>query len=144
LEGRLSDSSLASWQVGCLLLLFFVFLQYLLDAVPAYAFSRLGLDRGLLTVALWILPVGAAYLASRYSSKYGWLLGLSYSLMLPVFAVVIHSVFIALGVNVDFRGPAGLTVVFQVYFVLGGLASIVGTLVGRIQISRKNSRDDRR
>lgn len=109
-----------------------MFLQHLLDAIPAYVFSRLGVDRGLLALALWILPVGAAYGASRYSNKHGWLLGLSYALLLPVLAVVVHYCFITLGVNVDFRGFAGLTVVFQVYFVLGGIASIVGTLVGRM------------
>jgi len=136
LENRFSRNSIAWWQIGCLLLLLFVFLQHLLDATPAYVLVRLRVDRGLLALALWILPVGAAYVASHYSSKHGWLLGLSYAFLLPVFAVVVHYSFIVLGVNVDFRGSAGLMVVFQVYFVLGSIATIVGTLVGRMSASQ--------
>ena len=119
-----------AWQFGCLLLIAFVFLGHLFDVIPMYAFERLGMNRDVLTIVIWVLPLFAAFVASRYSERHGWLLGMSYAILLPVLGCLALIVSNQLGQPTDFAGEKGIKVAFKIYFVIGAATSLIGTLAG--------------
>lgn len=121
-----------AWPIGVCLVIAFAILGELAAMFGDYVFHRLGLNRDIVLSALWILPLAAAYIATRYSPDRKLLAGLSFLLVVPLVGTLSHVVHGALGGTVDFEGLSGGRIVFGIYLVIGGLVVIVGTILGLV------------
>ena len=119
-----------AWTIGVLLLLIAVVLGELSVLFDDYVFRRIGINRNYLLVFLWLFPLGAAFIASCYSSKYKIVAGLSYALIFPLLAAIGHFISSEMGGAIDFIGVSGAIVYFKINFVIGMFFIMVGTFVG--------------
>lgn len=118
------------WAIGVALVVAFAILGEVAVIFSDYVFHRLGLNRDLVLGGLWILPLAASYVATRYSADRKLLAGLSFLLVVPLIGTLAHLVSGALGANVDFEGFSGGRIVFGLYLVIGGLVVVIGTILG--------------
>ena len=125
-----------AWAVGVALVVAFAILGELAIVFGDYVFHRLGANRNIVLGALWILPLAASFIATRYSGKWKLLAGLSFLLVVPLLGVVAHLLSGALGANVDFDGLAGGRIVFAIYLVVGSLAVTTGTILGLLPVGQ--------
>lgn len=130
------------WQLGFLVILLFVLIGELSVIFDDYVFYRVGVNRNVFLFVLWILPAGAAFIASYFSRRYKLLSGLSYAIVLPILGATAHYVSGQLGAPTDFAGLRGAFIVFKIHFVLGAIAASVGTTLGLL-LSRKRSSQHR-
>jgi hypothetical protein len=124
------------WAVGMLLILTFAVLGELFTVFNDYVFHRLGLNRNAVMTVLWVLPFFAAYFASRYSETHKVLTGLSFMLLFPLVGSVAHYINGELGGPVDFVGLSGAALIFKLYFAVGSILVIAGTLLGLLLSKR--------
>jgi len=122
------------WAIGVALVVAFAILGEMAVIFGDYVFHRLGLNRNIVLGALWILPLVASYVATRYSPDRKLLAGLSFLLVVPLIGALAHLVSGALGANVDFEGLSGGRVVFGIYLAIGGLVVVIGTILGLLPI----------
>jgi hypothetical protein len=122
------------WAIGVALVIAFAILGELAVVFGDYVFHRLRLNRNIVLGALWILPLAASYIATRYSTDRKLLAGLSFLLVVPFIGALAHLVSGALGANVDFEGLSGGRIVFGIYLITGGLVVIIGTILGLLPI----------
>lgn len=120
------------WNLGILLILAFAILGELIVLLDDYTFYRVGVSRNALLLFLWILPIFASYVASRYSEKYKLLMGLSYVLLFPLIGAVVHYISGELGGTVDFVGLPGAMAIFKLYLGVGSILVILGTALGLV------------
>lgn len=125
------------WSLGVLLILAYAVLGELIVLLDDYVFHRVGVNRNALLMVLWILPILASYVASRYSERHKLLMGLSYVILSPLIGSVVHYISGELGETVDFVGIPGAMVVFKVYLVIDSILVILGTALGLV-LSKKN------
>ena len=126
------------WSLGVLFILAYAVLGELIVLLDGYVFYRVGLNRIALLMVLWILPILASYVASRYSERHKLLMGLSYVILSPLIGAVVHYISGELGGTVDFVGSHGAKVVFKVYLVIDSILVILGTALGLV-LSKQNS-----
>ena len=119
-----------AWAIGVALVVAFAILGEVVVILGDYVFHRLGLNRTIVLGALWIFPLAASFVATRYSQDRKLLAGLSFLLIVPLIATSVHLLTGALGANVDFTGITGGRVVFGIYLTLGGLVVVIGTILG--------------
>ena len=119
-----------AWTLGVLLILAFAIVGELLVAFDDYVFHRLGVDRNLTLSILWVLPLVAAYVATRYSRQHKLLAGLSYLVILTFVGAAAHFASGLLGATVDFKGLSGARMVFGIDLAIGSLLIVTGTFVG--------------
>lgn len=121
------------WCLGFALVVTFILLGELTIVFKGYVYNCLGLNRNVLLMLLWLIPVIASFLVVYLSKKRGVLKGLSLIPVLSLLGSLIHYLFGQFGAVIDFPGLTGLRVTFQLYFVLSvltiGLGSIVGILI---------------
>lgn len=129
------------WQLGFLVILLFVLIGELSATFHDYVFYRVGVNRNVFLFVLWILPPGAAFIASYFSTRYKLLSGLSYAIVLPILGATAHYVSGQLGAPIDFAGLRGSLIVLKIYFFLGAIAASVGTTLGLL-LSRQRSGQD--
>jgi hypothetical protein len=125
------------WSLGVLLILAFAVLGELIVLLDDYVFHRVGINRNALLLILWILPILASYIASRYSERHK-LLGLSYVILFPLIGAVVHYISGELGGTVDFVGLPGAMATFKLYLGIGSILVILGTALGLL-FSKRNS-----
>ncbi|WP_419176765.1 hypothetical protein [Desulfosediminicola sp.] len=123
-------SKFQAWWIGFLIIVIFVFLSEGVIVFKDYVFSRLGLDRNLVLVLLWLLPVLAGFTAVFLSKKIDIAIGLSYIPIITVLGPFVHFLSGELGATIDFSGLAGLKVTFPIYLVLGSIVIGIGSLAG--------------
>jgi hypothetical protein len=126
------------WSVGVLLILAFAVLGELLVLLDEYVFHRVGINRNALLLVLWVLPILASYIASRYSERHQLLMGLSYVILFPLIGAVVHYISGELGGTVDFVGLPGAMTIFTLYLAVGSILVILGTALGLL-LSKRNS-----
>lgn len=129
-----------AWAIGVALVVAFAILGELAIAFGDYVFYRLGVNRNVVMGALWILPLVAAYIATRYSPERKLLAGLSFLLVVPLIGACAHLLGGAFGANVDFEGLSGGRIVFGIYLVVGGLVVVIGTILGLVPIGGSSER----
>lgn len=129
------------WRLGFLVILLFVLVGELSAIFHDYVFYRVGVNRNVFLFVLWILPAGAAFIASYFSKRYKLLSGISYVIVLPILGATAHYVSGQLGAPIDLAGLRGAFIVFKIYFVLGAIAASVGTTLGLL-LSRQRSGQD--
>jgi hypothetical protein len=121
------------WSLGFLLILTHFVLGVLIGGIDDYVFSRIGINRDALLLTLWILPILASYVASRYSKKYKLLMGLSYIILFPLIGAIVTYVNGELGVvRTEFVGVPGAMVMFKLYLAVGSILVILGTALGLV------------
>lgn len=125
------------WSLGVLLILAFAVLGELIVLLDDYVFHRVGINRNALLLVLWILPILASYVASRYSEKRKLLMGLSYLILFPLIGAVVHYISGELGGTVDFVGLPGAMATFKLYLRVGSILVILGTALGLV-LSKQN------
>jgi len=125
-----------AWAIGVALVVAFAILGELAIAFGDYVFYRLGVNRSMVLGALWVLPLAAAYIATRYSTERKLLAGLSFLLVVPLIGSIAHYLSGALGANVDFGGLSGGQIVFGIYLVIGGLVVVIGTILGLLPLGK--------
>lgn len=128
-----------AWSIGFLIIVSFVLIGELSIAFHDYVYSRIGINRNMFLMVLWLLPVFAAFLVSYYSNRYKLLLSLSYIIVLPFMLSVIHYFHGELGGKIDFSGFPGALVVFKVSFFMGGIAITIGALLGVFLSKKKDA-----
>jgi len=130
-----------AWGIGMALVVAFAILGQLASAFGDYVFFRLGINRDVVLGALWLLPLAAAYIATRYAPERKLLAGLSFVLVVPLIGACAHLLSGALGANVDFEGLSGARIVFGIYLVLGGLVAVIGTILGLLPLGGASERE---
>ena len=121
------------WSLGFLLILTHSVLGVLIGGIDDYVFFRIGINKDALLLTLWILPVLASYVASRYSKKYKLLMGLSYIILFPLIGAIVTYVNGELGVvRTEFVGVPGAMVMFKLYLAVGSILVILGTALGLV------------
>jgi hypothetical protein len=120
------------WTLGVLLILLGAVAGELLVVFHDYVFYRLGINRNAILLALWALPVLSSYIASYYSKKHKLLMGLSYVVLFPLIGTAAHYINGELGGAVDFAGLSGAAAIFKLYFGIGSILVILGTLLGLV------------
>jgi hypothetical protein len=125
-----------AWGIGVALVVAFAILGELAIGFGDYVFHRLGANRNIVLGALWILPLAASFVATRYSAQRKLLAGLSFLLIVPLIGTIAHLLAGALGASVDFDGVRGAPTVFAIYLVVGGLTVTAGTILGLLPIGR--------
>jgi hypothetical protein len=123
-----------AWAIGVALVVAFAILGEVAVLFGDYVFHRLGFNRDFVLGALWVFPLAASFIATRYSHDRKLLAGLSFLLIVPFIATLAHLLSGALGANVDFKGFAGGRIVFSIYLVVGGLAVLAGTIAGLLPL----------
>lgn len=126
------------WRLGLLLILAFAVLGELIVLLDDYVFHRVGVSRNVLLLVLWLSPILASYVASRYSERHKLLTGLSYVILFPLTGAAVHYISGALGWAVDFVGLPGAMATFKLYFVVGSILVILGTILG-LMFSKRDS-----
>ena len=126
------------WSFGVLLILVFAVLGELVVSLDDYVFHRGEINRSILLLVLWVLPILASYIASRYSERHKLLMGLSYIVLFPSIGAVAHYISGELGGTVDFVGLPGAMTTFKLYLGVGSILVILGTVLGLL-FSKRNS-----
>lgn len=126
------------WSLGVLLILAFAVLGELIVLLDDYVLHRVGINRNVLLLILWILPILASYVASRYSERHKLLMGLSYVILFPLIGALVHYISGELGGTVDFVGLTGAIAIFKLYLGVGSILVILGAALGMV-LSKKNS-----
>lgn len=116
--------------MGILRILSSVILGEVSIAFNDYFYHRLGIDKNFLSLFLWTLFIIAAYVASYYSKAFKAFLGLSYILVIPITATVVHYMNGLLGTPINFDGVNGAIVVFKIYFLVAVISASIGTCLG--------------
>ncbi len=133
-----------AWQLGLLLLLLNVIISEVSLIFDGYVYARIGIDRSYLSLVLWLFPLAAAYIASRYSSQYKVVFGLSYMLLFPLIATVGHYINGEFGGAVDFVGKAGIVVFFKIHFVISAIIIVIGTILGVAFSEKKGTTESKK
>ena len=120
------------WALGFLLILASAVLGELVVLLDDYVFHRVGINRNALLLVLWLSPILASYIASRYSERHKLLMGLSYVVLFPLTAAVVHYISGALGGTVDLVGLPGAVATFKLYLQIGSILVILGTTLGLV------------
>jgi len=130
-----------AWAIGVALVVAFAILGELAIAFGDHVFYRLGVNRSMVLSALWILPLAASYIATRYAQDRKLLAGLSFLLVVPLIGSIAHFLSGALGANVDFEGFSGGRIVFGIYLAIGGLVVVIGTILGLLPLGGASKGD---
>jgi len=123
---------LKPWWLGFLLIVIFVHLGELTIVLDEYIY-QLGLDRNIVLILLWFLPVVASYLAVSRSGKI--ILGLSYIPVLSLLGPVVHFLFGEFGAKIDFGGLAGLRVTVPIEFFFSVITIGTGSVAGKCRVT---------
>jgi len=119
-----------AWQLGLLIVIGFSVTGEFLVVFDEYVFYRLGIDRDLMFLFLWLAPAVSAYIATYYSNSYKLLSGLSFIIVFPAVGAFAHFINGELGGAVDFTGLNGAFALFKIYFSIGSILTVAGTLIG--------------
>lgn len=119
-----------AWSLGFLIILLSVIFGEVSIAFNDYFYHRLGINKNLFSLFLWALFLVAAYVASYYSKAFKTFLGLSYILVIPITATLVHYMNGLLGTVIDFDGVSGAIVVFKIYFLVAVIFASIGTCLG--------------
>jgi len=119
-----------AWSIGFFIILLSVIFGEVSIAFNDYFYYRLGINKNLFSLVLWSLFFVAAYVASYYSKAFKMFLGLSYMLVIPITAAIVHYINGLLGTPIDFDGASGAIVVFKIYFLVAIIFASMGTCLG--------------
>lgn len=115
--------------VGLYLILSLVLLGEFLAVLGGYIFERLNLDRNLVLISLWTLPIGAAFLSAL--EPVGKVrVAFVYLLVLCILGPAFHFLIGELWSPIDFGGWQGLKVTFPIYLFFGFFALGLGSMLG--------------
>lgn len=113
-----------------LLLLLNVIISEFAVVIDDYVYHRLGVNRGYFSMFLWLFPLLAAFIASFYSRKRKLISGLSYILVFPVLASMVHYLNGEFGGAVDFVEGSGIIVFFKVHLTISAIIITIGAFLG--------------
>ena len=126
----MKSNTLKAWSIGLLILLLFAVLGEAVVAFHDYTFGRIGIAKNTILYILWVLPLAAAFIATYMAESKKIIVGLSYLVLFPLLAALIHYLHGELGGTVDFGGVKGAVFVFKLYFYIGSALTILGTILG--------------
>ncbi|WP_027710094.1 hypothetical protein [Zooshikella ganghwensis] len=125
----MKNNTIKAWSAGFLLIVFFTIISEATVAFNDYIFHRLGFNRNITLILLWLLPCLASFIAVYYSRSKEIISTISYLLILPFLGSTVHYIHGYLGGTVDFKGIAGAIVTFKIYFLIGSISIITGAIL---------------
>lgn len=117
-----------SWAIGFIIIVLFVLLGELSNALPGYFYKRLGANIDLIQSALWSMPFAAGFIAAYGGQKSRIMAALSYIIILPFAGTCGHLLNSALGTPLDFPGFNGAIWILLFYVFFGGTVVGAGIL----------------
>lgn len=118
------------WLIGLIICIIFTIIANSLILNHDLIFHRLGINRNLLVSLLWIIPIYASFTATYHAERNKALLGLSYTIAIPLIGTTAHYILGESGATLDLTGFNSLGVVFCLYTFFSLISSTVGTLLG--------------
>ncbi len=131
--------NLEIWIVGNIILTMFFVFAGSISYVPSYVYERIGLNRDILLLLLWIIPIYVSYYVTINTKNYNILFGLSFILMLPLLGGLTHYINTKYMGGVDFTGISGAVVIMKLYGFIGIFTSSLGTFIGNSKVHLQDS-----
>ena len=118
--------------ISVVIIIIYVILGKITALFGDYIFTRVGMNRNVMLMVLWILPFMASFLITRYSIKYKVIYGLSLAILTTIISVVVNYLIGLSGYGIDFSGFNGAVELFKILFIVNIFIALIGTLSGLI------------
>ena len=122
--------NLRIWIIGNIILIIFFICAEGISYFSSYVYERIGLNRNILLLLLWIIPIYVSYYVTANTKNYSIIFGLSFIVILPFLGGLIHYVSTKYIGSVDFIGIKGVIEIIKIYSLIGILTVSLGTVLG--------------
>ena len=120
------------WVAGVVIIIVFSISIEAILYFHDYIYIRLGINRNVIMLLLWTVPILVSLCIACTAEKYNIVLGLSYIPVVVVSLLLFHFVNGSIGGKIDFVGVAGVKALFPILFFASSIACGIGTFLGAI------------